>query len=70
MSFVVGVNICYGSLLLVFVLRWFEVEMSDLIFSFVFFGLRNIVWVGYIRFKNLTGEWWLVVSSWGRFRFC
>lgn len=69
-SFAVGVNICYGSLLLVFVLCWFEVEMSDLIFLFVFFGLCNIVWVGYICFKNLMGEWWLVVLLWGRFWFC
>lgn len=25
---------------------------------------------GHIRFKNSTGEWWLVVSPWGRLRLC
>ncbi|HFK2788241.1 TPA: hypothetical protein ACG1F7_003798, partial [Escherichia coli] len=27
-------------------------------------------WAGHIRFKNSTGEWWLVVSPWGRLRLC
>ncbi len=47
-----------------------EVEMSDLTPSLAFFGLRNTAWAGHIRFKNSTGEWWLVVSPWGRLRLC
>lgn len=38
--------------------------------SLAFFGLRNTAWAGHIRFKNSTGEWWLVVSPWGRLRLC
>lgn len=38
--------------------------------TFAFFGLRNTAWAGHIRFKNSTGEWWLVVSPWGRLRLC
>ncbi|MGQ7152385.1 prepilin peptidase-dependent protein, partial [Escherichia coli] len=59
-----------GSSPLVFVPRWPEVEMSDLTPSLAFFGLRNTAWAGHIRFKNSTGEWWLVVSPWGRLRLC
>lgn len=47
-----------------------EVEMSDLTPSLALFGLRNTAWAGHIRFKNSTGEWWLVVSPWGRLRLC
>ncbi len=57
-------NTCHGSSPLVFVPRWPEVEMSDLTPSLAFFGLRNTAWAGHIRFKNSTGEWWLVVSPW------
>ena len=57
-----GANTCHGSSPLVFVPRWPEVEMSDLTPSLAFFGLRNTAWAGHIRFKNSTGEWWLVVS--------
>ena len=63
-----GANTCHGSSPLVFVPRWPEVEMSDLTPSLAFFGLRNTAWAGHIRFKNSTGEWWLVVSPWGRLR--
>ncbi len=45
-------------------------QMSDLTPSLAFFGLRNTAWAGHIRFKNSTGEWWLVVSPWGRLRLC
>lgn len=38
--------------------------------SLAFFGLRNTAWAGHIGFKNSTGEWWLVVSPWGRLRLC
>ncbi|WP_134795407.1 prepilin peptidase-dependent protein [Shigella boydii] len=65
-----GANTCHGSSPLVFVPRWPEVEMSDLTPSLAFFGLRNTAWAGHIRFKNSTGEWWLVVSPWGRLRLC
>ena len=69
-SSVAGANTCHGSSPLVFVPRWLEVEMSDLTPSLAFFGLRNTAWAGHIRFKNSTGEWWLVVSPWGRLRLC
>ncbi|EOJ6494003.1 prepilin peptidase-dependent protein, partial [Escherichia coli] len=69
-SSVAGANTCHGSSPLVFVPRWPEVEMSDLTPSLAFFGLRNTAWAGHIRFKNSTGEWWLVVSPWGRLRLC
>ncbi len=65
-----GADTCHGSSPLVFVPRWPEVEMSDLTPSLAFFGLRNTAWAGHIRFKNSTGEWWLVVSPWGRLRLC
>ncbi|HCI3785178.1 prepilin peptidase-dependent protein [Escherichia coli] len=51
-----GANTCHGS--------------SPLVSSLAFFGLRNTAWAGHIRFKNSTGEWWLVVSPWGRLRLC
>lgn len=69
-SSVAGANTCHGSSPLAFVPRWPEVEMSDLTPSLAFFGLRNTAWAGHIRFKNSTGEWWLVVSPWGRLRLC
>ncbi|AUS66725.1 prepilin-type cleavage/methylation domain-containing protein [Escherichia albertii] len=65
-----GANTCYTRSPLVFSPRWSEVEMSNITPSLTFFGLRNTAWAGHIRLKNSSGEWWLVVSAWGRIRLC
>ncbi|HHC4716260.1 TPA: prepilin peptidase-dependent protein [Escherichia albertii] len=65
-----GANTCHTRSPLVFSPHWPEVEVSNITPSLTFFGLRNTAWAGHIRLKNSLGEWWLVVSAWGRIRLC
>ncbi|MEG0099666.1 MAG: prepilin peptidase-dependent protein [Citrobacter sp.] len=63
-------NTCKPVSPLVLTPRWGDVEMADMTPSLAFFGLRNTAWAGHIGLKNAAGEWWVVVSGWGRIRLC
>lgn len=45
-------------------------ERPDTFACFLWPAQYRTAWAGHIRFKNSTGEWWLVVSPWGRLRLC
>lgn len=49
---------------------WPEVELVEMTSSLGFYGLRNTAWAGRIRLRSAAGEWWLLVSDWGRIRLC
>ncbi|HGY3716764.1 TPA: prepilin peptidase-dependent protein [Citrobacter gillenii] len=63
-------NTCKPASTLVLTPRWDDVEMTDMTPSLAFFGLRNTAWAGHIGLKNAAGEWWVVISGWGRTRLC
>lgn len=46
------------------------VELLDITPGLGFFGLRNTAWPGHIRLGNKSGEWKIIVSTWGRIRAC
>ncbi|WP_312315503.1 prepilin peptidase-dependent protein [Atlantibacter sp.] len=47
-----------------------EVKLVDMTAGLGFFGLRNTAWPGHIRLRNESGEWRIIVSTWGRIRAC
>ena len=50
--------------------QWPEVSLANITPGLGFYGLRNSAWAGHIRLQNAGDGWNIIVSNWGRIRFC